>query len=73
VVDYKDWPLLDWGWIKDLCELGVTTAAKTGRWVGIGASNFCGPQFVGMWRDIAWHRRLTDTIKSANIDAELSG
>lgn len=71
VVDYKDWPLLDWGWIKDLCELGVTHAAGTGRWVGMGTSNFCGPQFVGMWRDIAWHRRLTDLIKSSPIDQDL--
>lgn len=71
VVDYKDWPLLDWGWIKDLCELGVTHAARTGRWVGMGTSNFCGPQFVGMWRDVAWHRRLTDLIKSSDIDADL--
>ena len=23
VVDYKDWPLLDWGWVKELCEVGV--------------------------------------------------
>lgn len=71
VVDYKDWPLLDWGWIKDLCEFGVTRAAGTGRWIAIGTSNFCGPQFVGMWRDISWHRRLTDLIKAAPIDAEL--
>lgn len=71
VVDYKDWPLLDWGWIKDLCELGVTHAAGTGRWIGMATSNFCGPQFVGMWRDVGWHRRLTDLIKTAPIDADL--
>jgi hypothetical protein len=71
VVDYKDWPLLEWGWVKDLCELGVTHAASTGRWIGMATSNFCGPQFVGMWRDIAWHRRLTDLIKSSAIDADL--
>jgi hypothetical protein len=71
VVDYKDWPLLDWGWIKDLCELGVTHAAAKGRWVGIATSNFCGPQFVGMWCDIAWHRRLTDLIKTSPIDSDL--
>jgi sugar phosphate isomerase/epimerase len=71
VVDYKDWPLLDWGWIKDLCELGVTHAAITGRWIGMGTSNFCGPQFVGMWRDVDWHQRLTKLIKSSPIDADL--
>lgn len=67
IVDYKDWPLLDWDWVKELCELGVTTAAATGQWVGIATSNFCGPQFAGMWRDIQWHRRLTGIIRSAPI------
>jgi hypothetical protein len=69
VVDYKDWPLLDWGWIKELCELGVRTAASTGRWTAMATSNFCGPQFRGMWRDVQWHRRLTDAIHSAPMDA----
>lgn len=62
VVDYKDWPLLNWDWIKELCEIGVQNASATGRWAALATSNFCGPQFVGMWRDIAWHRRLTDLI-----------
>jgi len=29
----------------------------------------CGPQFRGMWRDVAWHRRMTDVIHGARIDA----
>ena len=69
LVDYKDWPLLDWGWIQELCEVGVRTAAETGRWFAIATSNFCGPQFRGMWRDVAWHRRMTDVIHGARIDA----
>mgnify|MGYP000237700179 CR=1 FL=1 len=40
LVDYKDWPLLKWDWIKDLCELGAITAARTGMWVGVATSNF---------------------------------
>ena len=71
VVDYKDWPGLDWGWVKDLTAMGMEHAAAQGRWVAIATSNFCGPQFVGMWRDITWHRRLTDLIKSSPIDADL--
>jgi hypothetical protein len=71
LIDYKDWPGLDWGWIKDLTALGLEHAAKQGRWVGMATSNFCGPQFRGMWRDIAWHRRLTDLIKASPIDADL--
>ncbi len=71
VVDYKDWPGLDWGWVKDLTAMGVEHAVRQGRWVALATSNFCGPQFVGMWRDIGWHRRLTDLIKSAPVDADL--
>jgi hypothetical protein len=65
LVDYKDWPLLEWDWLKQLCELGVRTSAGTGRWVAIATSNFTGPQFAGMWQDIDWHRRMTDIIHSA--------
>ncbi|MFH1195115.1 MAG: cellulase-like family protein [bacterium] len=71
IVDYKDWPLLSWDWVKELCELGTITAASTGQWIAIATSNFCGPQFVGMWRDIEWHKRLTGIIKSSVIKHEL--
>ncbi|MDX2185317.1 MAG: cellulase-like family protein [Opitutaceae bacterium] len=64
IVDYKDWPRLDWGWVKELCELGTLTAVQTGRWAIVATSNFCGPQFRGMWRDVEWHRRLTTQIKA---------
>ena len=62
-VVYKDWPMLDWGWVKELCALGVERAAATNRWAALASSNFCGPQFVGMWRDVAWHQRLTKIIR----------
>jgi hypothetical protein len=71
IVDYKDWPLLKWDWVKDLCALGASRAAASGRWLAIATSNFCGPQFVGMWRDVSWHQQLTRTIKSAEIAPEL--
>ena len=71
IVNYKDYPMLDWNWVKELCELGVTTAAATGQWVAVGTSNFCGPQFKGMWNDVAWHKRMTDIIKNASISAGL--
>ncbi|MCC7207024.1 MAG: cellulase [Anaerolineae bacterium] len=70
LVDYKDFPLLSWGYIKEMCEHGVKRAASTGRWVAIATSNFCGPQFVGMWRDVEWHRRLTDHIHNVKIEWE---
>lgn len=66
-VDYKDWPLLDWGWVKELCEYGTVHAVETGSWVALATSNFCGPQFEGMWRDVDWHQRLTDRIHSTHL------
>jgi len=71
VVDYKDWPLLHWDWVKELCRLGVETAAGTGQWLAIATSNFSGPQFSGMWRDVRWHRELTDLIRRSTISPEL--
>lgn len=67
VVDYKDWPLLNWGWIWELNRLGVETAAATGCWAGMATSNFCGPQFVGMWREKLWHKELTRTIHESKL------
>jgi hypothetical protein len=71
IVDYKDWPLLNWDWVKELCELGTITAASTGQWIAIATSNFCGPQFAGMWRDVEWHQRLTGIIRSSVINPQL--
>ena len=71
IVDYKDWPLLKWDWVKDLCALGTQRAAWTGQWLVIATSNFCGPQFVGMWRDKGWHQELTHTIRTAEIAGQM--
>lgn len=35
-------------------------------------SNFCGPQFAGMWRDVEWHKRLTSIIRSSPLDESLT-
>lgn len=67
IVDYKDWPLLHWDWVKHLCEIAVKQAASEGRWLAMATSNFCGPQFHGMWRDVKWHQQLTDIIKNAKL------
>ena len=71
LIDYKDLEGLNWDWIKDLCELGVRTSASTGRWTGIATSNFCAPQFKGMWDDIEWHRKMTTIIKSSVVDEDI--
>lgn len=70
-IDYKDMPLLDWQWVKEACDYGVREACRSGRWAAIATSNFCGPQFIGMWRDVEWHRRLTSMIRQAPIDSDL--
>jgi len=67
-INYKDWPLLEWDWIKELCALGVEKAAATGRWVAIATSNFCGPQFTGMWNDVDWHLKMTGIIRNSKLD-----
>jgi hypothetical protein len=72
IVDYKDWPLLDWGWVKELTALGAEWASATGCWAAIATSNFCGPQFRGMWRDVAWHQRLTHLIRQGRLP-DISG
>ncbi len=71
IVDYKDWPLLKWDWVKDLCTLGAQRAASSGQWLAIASSNFCGPQFAGMWRDKVWHLNVTRAIRSASISPAL--
>jgi hypothetical protein len=71
LVNYKDWPLLNWDWIMELCEIGVREAAATGRWVAMATSNFCGPQFVGMWREIGWHQKMTGIIHGSSVDSQL--
>lgn len=70
LVNYKDWPLLDWEWIKEICAHGVRHAAKQERWLALATSNFCGPQFVGMWRDIDWHLEMTSHIKASPLPQE---
>jgi hypothetical protein len=72
VVNYKDFPMADWGWVKELCEVGVGAAAATGRWAALCTSNFCGPQFHGMWRDVAWHQRLTRIIRASRAEVSLA-
>jgi hypothetical protein len=68
LIHYKDWPELDWDWIKELCAVGTKKAAETGRWKAISTSNFCGPQYGGMWNDVEWHQEMTDIIKNAPLE-----
>jgi hypothetical protein len=51
-----------WDYVKSVAEFAVPAALRLG-WAGICTSNFAEPHFPGMWRDVAWHRRMTDLIK----------
>ncbi|NEN05414.1 cellulase [Diaminobutyricibacter tongyongensis] len=73
IVCWKDGPGLEWGWVKDLCEFGVDEAIKHERWRGIATSNFCGPQYVGMWEDVAWHVELTTRIHDGALSLSSVG
>jgi hypothetical protein len=68
LVCYKDWPGLEWDWLLNLNARAVERAAATGRWIGLCTSNFTGPQFQGVWRDVEYHRRLTSLIRSSSIE-----
>jgi hypothetical protein len=54
-----------------LCEIGTKTACDSGQWVAVATSNFCGPQFRGMWDDIEWHQRLTQYIRTGKVNHKL--
>lgn len=52
----------EWGWVKDVCGEAVQMAIDR-SWTGICTSNFAQPHFKGMWRDVGWHREMTDLIR----------
>ncbi|MDR1392644.1 MAG: hypothetical protein LBJ62_01535 [Bifidobacteriaceae bacterium] len=55
----RRWPWAgyeDWDWILDPNAKGMAAACAADRWIGLCTSNFCGPRFVGMWREVAWLR-----------------
>lgn len=53
-----DSPELDWGWLLDWAEWSVEDAIAAGMW-GWTPHNYVQPHFAN-WRDVRWHRRLTD-------------
>ncbi|MCC6416281.1 MAG: hypothetical protein IT582_10270 [Opitutaceae bacterium] len=53
-----DSPDLDWGWLLEWAAWSVEDAIDAGMW-GWTPHNYLQPHFAN-WRDVAWHRRLTD-------------
>jgi len=68
---YRDGPLVDRGWIKEVCENALISAAGTGRWALLATCGCCGPQFAGFWRDAAWHRSMATLIRRSAIQPVL--
>lgn len=63
---WAEHPLLSWDLIKDAGMI----AAKLGKKYGYAfncQSNFCEPQFITLWRDVDYHKELTDIIKSTKL------
>lgn len=40
IVDYKDWPLLEWDWVKECTAHGLRYAASKGQWLATGHQQF---------------------------------
>ncbi len=59
---WYDHPELDWKWVKEAAEVCIELALKHPNYKFLCTSNFTHPQFVGMWEDIAWHRKMTRKI-----------
>jgi hypothetical protein len=55
---YIDSPDLDWKWLLEWAEWSVEDAIDFKMW-GWTPHNYCQPQFEN-WRDVEWHRRLTE-------------
>lgn len=66
-VNWLDHPDMYWDIIKESAEIGVKLGRKHGYAFNC-TSNFTHPQFPGLWADVAWHRRMTDLIKSGTIN-----
>ena len=62
-VMWEDHMDLDWEFIKKCGYMGAILGAKHGMKFNC-TSNFNHPHF-GIWKDVEWHKKLTDIIKSA--------
>jgi hypothetical protein len=55
---YIDHPKLDWSWLLDWAKWSVDDAIACRFW-GWTPHNYVQPQFAN-WKDVRWHRELTD-------------
>jgi hypothetical protein len=70
VVDYKDWPGLEWGWVKEGCEVGLRAALATGRWAALCTSNWANLQSCSTGAGTgAWAPVANSTIGATDVTA----
>lgn len=55
---YLDHPDLDWQWLLEWAAMSVDGAIRHRMW-GWTPHNYAQPHFAN-WRDVEWHRKLTD-------------
>ncbi|MBD3351265.1 MAG: hypothetical protein GF364_07240 [Candidatus Lokiarchaeota archaeon] len=66
LVDWFEHPSLEWQIQKECGLIAAKYAQENGYWFNC-SSNMCEPQFLGLWRDLDWHREVTGIIKSGEI------
>ena len=59
---WAEHPMLSWTVIKEAGLKAAELGAKNGYLFNC-QSNFCGPQFTSLWRDIEYHKQVTDVIR----------
>lgn len=60
---WAEHPMLSWDLVKDAGIIAAKLANKYGYTFNC-QSNFCEPQFAALWRDVDYHRKVTDIIKN---------
>jgi hypothetical protein len=61
-INWLDHPALTWEVVQEAGEICARLGRKHGYRFNC-TSNFTHPQFPRLWRDVAWHRRVTDIIR----------
>lgn len=60
-VFWLEHPMLSWDVNKEAGEIGARLGAQYGYAFNC-QSNFCEPQFITLWRDVPYHRKVTNII-----------
>jgi hypothetical protein len=64
-VFWVEHPMLEWDIIKEAGQMAARLANQADFAFNC-SSNFCHPQFIRLWRDVAHHRAVTAQIKARN-------